>query len=827
MKLNFPTWILFVSIFLVPCTSAAASCNQICGAGKVPFPFGFSQGCQIQLNCSSNATILAADFPVQSLTSDTILINLPATCGRPVEALGRLFTQHYAPNSLNAFLLQNCSAQPNMCVLPTSSLVNFKLPDCGTKNDSLGCYSEVDDGTSFIDYKNLMMSGCRSLFSAISMESSAKSTSVSPDAQIVRMGWWLLGDCRCSEDARCIRVSPPLQGNPPAYRCQCVEGFAGDGYRDGLGCWKDSTTRICKPCLANSIPYPLSIGPDCGDPLYYSFYCNNSSGEIRFLALSGKYQVIGIYKEKRRFVILVDSESADTCSARNLSSQILKLNQSLPFTVTNWCYADPSNSSPEPEVRVGSQIEIGWEPPLEPTCDLSTDCKDIPNSDCHDKGNGQRRCYCNHNYQWDDSIANCAEAWAKLGKDSGGPKKRSRARYVIVFTVLAAGVILVFCSGYILYQRRMAKGTGHRGSTEASPVLFLYESERQVNDLINENDKGIDVPFYNLDTILSATDNFSDANKLGRGGFGPVYKGKLPGGREIAVKRLSSCSGQGIEEFLNEVILIAKLQHRNLVRLLGYCIKENEKILLYEYMPNRSLDAFIFDQNNCLLLDWKKRFDIILGIARGLLYLHQDSRLRIIHRDLKTSNILLDEEMNPKISDFGLARIVEGKGTEASTNKVVGTYGYMSPEYALDGKFSIKSDVFSFGVVMLEIISGKKNTGFYHPQEVLNLLGYAWRLWSENKAFDLVDPTLLESCEKSQVMKCINIGLLCVQEDPNDRPSMSTVVIMLGSETSPLPPPTQPAFVLRRRLSSTSSSSSTKPDTISNNQLTISVAQGR
>ncbi|MCE5166533.1 hypothetical protein HAX54_021386 [Datura stramonium] len=393
-------------------------------------------------------------------------------------------------------------------------------------------------------------------------------------------------------------------------------------------------------------------------------------------------------------------------------------------------------------------------------------------------------------------------------------------------TALMFLVIAFFC--YIYYRRRTTKRTDRRKGTQGAHTSHWHKVEGEAKVLMNENsDEAIDVPYFHLETILAATDNFSNANKLGRGGFGPVYKGIFPGEKEIAVKTLSSHSGQGIDEFKNEVTLIAKLQHRNLVRLLGYCINATEQILLYEYMPNKSLDTFIFDGTLCQLLDWKKRYDIILGIARGLSYLHHDSRLRIIHRDLKTSNILLDEEMNPKISDFGLARIVEGKVTEANTKKVVGTYGYMSPEYALDGLFSIKSDVFSFGVVVLEIISGRRNTGFYQSEEALNLLGYAWKLWTEEAEIQLIEKSLLESCNRSEAIKCINIALLCVQEDPNDRPNMLDVILMLGGEGINLQQPNRPAFVLRKLTSSKSSASSSKQYTVSNNQVTITVEEGR
>ncbi|KAF8043183.1 hypothetical protein BT93_A1504 [Corymbia citriodora subsp. variegata] len=403
------------------------------------------------------------------------------------------------------------------------------------------------------------------------------------------------------------------------------------------------------------------------------------------------------------------------------------------------------------------------------------------------------------------------------GTRGGSSQKRQEVKHVYI--VASAGVaIFILVFGSLFYMRRQHGSTqGRRESTRENPDFRLYDSEKRIKMWMDscqfeeEDKKGIDVPFFDLEIILQATNYFSDENKLGRGGFGPVYKATFPGGQEIAVKRLWSGSGQGLEEFKNEVVLIAKLQHRNLVRLVGYCIKGDEKILLYEYMPNKSLDSFIFDRTRCWLLTWEIRFEIILGIARGMLYLHQDSRLRIIHRDLKTSNILLDEEMIPKISDFGLARIFEAKQTEASTQRVIGTYGYMSPEYALDGFFSFKSDVFSFGIVVLEIISGKRNTGFYQSEGTMNLLTHAWKLWHDNKALHLMDRVLHETYNRDQVLKCINMALLCVQEDPCDRPMMSDAVFMLGSETAILPVPKKPAFAIRMGISTTSSSSS-KPE---------------
>ncbi|XP_020233065.1 putative receptor-like protein kinase At4g00960 [Cajanus cajan] len=303
---------------------------------------------------------------------------------------------------------------------------------------------------------------------------------------------------------------------------------------------------------------------------------------------------------------------------------------------------------------------------------------------------------------------------------------------------------------------------------------------------------------FNFDIIKMATNNFSETNMLGRGGFGPVYMGKLSDGQEVAVKRLSMNSGQGDVEFKNEVQLVAKLQHRNLVRLLGFSLERKERLLVYEFVPNKSLDYFIFDPIKRAHLDWEGRYKIIGGIARGLLYLHEDSRLRIIHRDLKASNILLDEEMNPKISDFGMAKLFVVDQTQGNTSRVVGTYGYMAPEYIMQGQFSVKSDVFSFGVLVLEIVSGQKNSGFQHGEHVEDLISFAWKNWREGTASNVIDPTL-NTGSTNEMMRCIHIGLLCVQENLADRPTMASVVLMLNSYSHTLPVPSEPAFFMRSR----------------------------
>ncbi|KAH7675699.1 Non-specific serine/threonine protein kinase protein [Dioscorea alata] len=360
--------------------------------------------------------------------------------------------------------------------------------------------------------------------------------------------------------------------------------------------------------------------------------------------------------------------------------------------------------------------------------------------------------------------------------ESGG-KSRNITTTVLVVVIPLAVAILLFAVCICLRRRsvRTAKIPGDE------PELISAESL-----------------LFDLCTIREATDNFSDENKLGKGGFGSVYKGMLRDGQEIAVKRLASSSLQGLAEFKNEVLLVAKLQHKNLVRLLGCCIENNEKILVYEYLYNSSLDKFLFDPIKRRQLDWQRRYKIIEDIGRGLLYLHEESRLRIIHRDLKPGNILLDEDMNPKIADFGFAKLFGLDETQGKASLIAGTLGYMAPEYALHGLLSVKLDVYSYGMMVLEIVTGRKNGSFQKSGTATNLLSTVWQYWNEGRGLELKDSSLDEKVINEEVLRCIHIGLLCVQKDPKERPTMALVVLMLSSYSVYLPRPSTPGFLMQR-----------------------------
>ncbi|KAL3740622.1 hypothetical protein ACJRO7_021830 [Eucalyptus globulus] len=409
-------------------------------------------------------------------------------------------------------------------------------------------------------------------------------------------------------------------------------------------------------------------------------------------------------------------------------------------------------------------------------------------------------------------------AWSKDLLDTHVPM---RTKLIISLSTIS-GIILfgagISVCGLSKWRGKFRKMTIPRLLRSEEPLRETSWKEQMKEDDASQ------LVVYDFDSIRLATDNFNLKNKLGQGGFGPVYKGKLNNGKEIAAKRLSSSSSQGIAEFKNEILLISKLQHQNLVRLLGCCIEGEEKILVYEYLPNKSLDTFLFDSREKAKLSWSVRFRIIQGVARGLLYLHCDSCLRVIHRDLKVSNILLDEKMNPKISDFGLSRMFEGTQVLVNTHKVVGTLGYMSPEYAMGGIFSEKSDVYSFGVLLLEIISGKKNTSLDYPGQHLNLLAFAWHLWCEGRGLDLIDEAIADAFSVSEVMRCIQLGLLYTQDHATDRPNMLAVVLMLNGESN-LSQPKQPTYTFSSSLAHEVPSQ--EESIRSMNTITITTVEGR
>ncbi|KAH7651421.1 Non-specific serine/threonine protein kinase protein [Dioscorea alata] len=314
--------------------------------------------------------------------------------------------------------------------------------------------------------------------------------------------------------------------------------------------------------------------------------------------------------------------------------------------------------------------------------------------------------------------------------------------------------------------------------------LYLRRKNAKNRELIRSLE--LQTGYFTLRQIKNATRNFDAANKIGEGGFGPVYKGVLPDGSTIAVKQLSSKSRQGNREFVTEIGMISALQHPNLVKLFGCCIEGNQLLLIYEYMENNSLASALFGDRHHLNLDWQTRHKICLGIARGLAYLHEESRLKIVHRDIKATNVLLDKDLNAKISDFGLARLSNDDETHIST-RIAGTIGYMAPEYAMRGYLTDKADVYSFGVVVLETVSGVSNTNYKPKEECVYLLDWAYVLQERGNLLELVDKSLGANFSEKEAQQMLNLALACTNPSPSLRPTMSAVVSILdGKHTMPM-----------------------------------------
>ncbi|XP_004488031.2 cysteine-rich receptor-like protein kinase 44 [Cicer arietinum] len=371
---------------------------------------------------------------------------------------------------------------------------------------------------------------------------------------------------------------------------------------------------------------------------------------------------------------------------------------------------------------------------------------------------------------------------------------------IVVITILVI-LWIVFWKRAKRSSKLLEKKVTTEGEpVEAMKVVFSSTQQQPSGSMELFSASLRSTSYFNYHILKKATNNFFHANLLGTGGFGPVYQGKLEDGRMIVVKTLSlNKSHQGEKEFLAEVKLITSVQHKNLVRLLGCCIDGPQRILVYEYIKNKSLDLFIYG-NSDQFINWRTRFQIILGVARGLQYLHEDSHLRIVHGDIKASNILLDDKFLPRIGDFGLARFFPGDQAYHLSTQFAGTLGYTAPEYAIRGELSEKTDIYSFGVLLLEIISSKKNTDHTLPSDMQYLPEYAWKLYEKSSLLDLVDPKLREDgFVEKDVMQTTHVALLCLQPHAHLRPPMSEIVALLTFKIEMVTTPMRPAFLDRRR----------------------------
>ncbi|XP_058000082.1 wall-associated receptor kinase-like 20 [Hevea brasiliensis] len=593
----------------------------------------------------------------------------------------------------------------------------------------------------------------------------------------------------------------------------------------------------CGDCGRTLVPYPLSIAPDCGDQRY-KIRC--TAGTLWFDSLNGSsYMITSINPLMRRIIIRPASLDSKTCISSDFRSQGIQLSDNLPFNIsgsntilllnctdamlhlqppmdcsaTSICHDYIKDSAPtcvsaplcctfktgwfqstrEIKVHGGwcaayqsfvnldvkklapkkwpeSGVEIEWALPQEPVCKIPLDCRDLLYSKClPDTINlGQKRCFCDAGFKWDPINGLCPNLKCFPGKAC---KKRKKKTALFAGVALAGGVILLLVVIGILFYSKL------HNSRKAQKNLIKERKE-----MLNAKHSGKSARIFTGKEIIKATNNFSKDNLVGSGGFGEVFKGILDDGTTIATKRAKLGNTKGTDQVLNEVRILCQVNHRSLVRLLGCCVELEQPIMIYEYIPNGTL----FDQLHChhsskwTPLTWQRRLRIAHQTAEGLAYLHSAAVPPIYHRDVKSSNILLDERLNAKVSDFGLSRLVETSENNDSHifTCAQGTLGYLDPEYYRNFQLTDKSDVYSFGVVLLEMLTSKKAIDFNREEEDVNLVVYMKKIMDEDRLIDVVDPFIKDNRSKLELemMKALgSLAAACLDDKRQNRPSMKEV----------------------------------------------------
>ncbi|KAK9186547.1 hypothetical protein WN944_017935 [Citrus x changshan-huyou] len=587
----------------------------------------------------------------------------------------------------------------------------------------------------------------------------------------------------------------------------------------------------CPNCGTTPVPYPLSTSSSCGDQ-DYKIRCD-SSGNLHFDTLNNSYPITAINPSSQRLVIKPSSLLPNTCITSDLMSQGVRLNDSLPFNITSsntimymnctptllssplnctssslchvyingtsnaapcedgiCCTFRAGGSSTSYMIRVRQSgcraytsfvnlnpnlplnrwgepgLELQWLSPREPVCDSQADCD--RNSTCGPdaRESGVRRCFCMSGLLWDPIKGVCAEKITC--QDPGGCGGSSDKTALIAGLTTGIGATLIAAAIAILLYKR------HRRIKEAQERLA-----REREEILNSGGGGKASKIFTGKEIKKATNNFSKDRLLGSGGYGEVYKGILKDGTEVAVKCAKLGNTKGTDQVLNEVRILCQVNHRSLVGLLGCCVELEQPIMVYEYISNGTLLEHLqgLKPGGRGKLTWPRRLQIAHDTAEGLSYLHSSATPPIYHRDVKSSNILLDEKLNAKVSDFGLSRLAHTDMSHISTC-AQGTLGYLDPEYYKKYQLTDKSDVYSFGVVLLELLTSQKAIDFNRAEDDVNLAVYVRRMVEEEKLMETVDPVLKEKAselEQETIKALAFLAVGCLEEQRQNRPSMKEV----------------------------------------------------